>query len=52
MKKKNIVFSNRFEKDEIDLVKKILRVNAENRPSVGEIIDHPYLKSIGDSTGV
>ncbi len=39
--KKNITFSNRFgnpwlitEKDEIDLIKKILRVNAEKRPTV------------------
>jgi hypothetical protein len=30
------------EKEEIELIKKILRVNAENRPNVTTILEHPY----------
>lgn len=36
--KRPIKFSQRFDALEIDLIKKILRVNAENRPSVDEIL--------------
>ena len=44
--KKPIVFSNRFEKDEIDLIKMILRVSSEKRPDVSSILQHTFFSSI------
>ena len=29
---------------EIELIKKILRVNAENRPEIAKILEHVYFK--------
>ena len=36
----SIFFSKKFTKQEIELIHMILRVNANNRPSINEILNH------------
>jgi len=42
--KRTLFFSDVFDETEIELVKRILRVNPENRPEVSEILNHRYFK--------
>lgn len=44
--KKSIYFSDKFNEDEISLIKSILRVNKRNRPSAEQILQHKYFGSI------
>lgn len=41
--KKPIYFNNKFSNDQIQLIKSILKVNPNDRPSIKQILQSPWL---------